>query len=120
MFSKSQTRKKSDEFLNPIDVTNIESQLDIHQVEVTATTSGETLTSGTIAFFAKGSAPNAEWQPIQKDGADYELDLSTGIRSFDVPNSSIVGIRGIPDGGDPIVASGGTNWTLNIISGRKG
>ena len=118
MFSKSQTRKKSDAFANTIDVANIEGQLDIHQVEVTATTSGETLNNaGSIAFFAKGSAPNAEWQPIQKNDANYELDLSTGVRTFDVPNSSIVGIRGVPSG---IGASGGTEWTLNVISGRKG
>jgi hypothetical protein len=120
MFSNSQRKKNKGLLTDPeLIVGGIESQLDIHQVEVSAVIKDETLTGGTIAFFAKGSAPNAQWQPVQKDGADYIMDVGTGVVAFDIPNSSITAIKGEPV--DPLTASGGDlEWTLNIISGRKG
>jgi hypothetical protein len=118
MFTRAQAKRKSGIFADPITIGGIETQLDIHQIEVTAVDSGATLNNaGTIAFEAKGSAPNAQFQPVQKDGAPFVLDLSTEIRSFEMPNASITAIKGTPVG---IGASAGTEWTLNIISGRKG
>jgi hypothetical protein len=136
MFSRSQIKSKSgavtleEPGILPVVPTNIEAQissngvtlpvepnLDIHQVELTCTDETGVITDGSVAFFAKGYSTNAEWQPIQKDGADYELDLSTGVRSFDVPNSSLTQIAAVPTLAVSVTA--GTQWTLNIISGRK-
>lgn len=118
MFSRSKIRRKADIFANPIELGGIDEQFDTHQIEVTAKDSGATLNNvGTIAFEAKGSASNAQYQPVQKDGAPFVLDLSTGIRSFEMPNASITAIKATPSG---IGASAGTEWTLNIVSGRKG
>jgi hypothetical protein len=118
MFSRSQKNKKEGQVALTSEAEVFSSgQYDMHQIEVTPTTKGESITSGKIAFFGKGDSSNSEYQPIQKDGVDYELDLSTGIRSFDIPNSSISAVKGVVT--EAIVTSAGT-WTLNIISGRKG
>lgn len=118
MFSRSQIRKSTKALGLLNEIIGIEPNLDIHQVEVSAVIKGETLTGGTIAFFAKGSAQNAQWQPVQKDGADYIMDVGSGVVSFDIPNSSIVAIKGEPS---LLTASGGDlEWTLTVISGRKG
>ena len=118
MFNRNYIKRKTDLLANDILISGIDPQLDIHQVEVTAEGSGNTLTSGTIAFFSKSSSPNSEFQPVQKNGVPYVMDLSTGVRTFDIPNGSIVAIEGRITGA--LVVSGGTEWALNLISGRKG
>ena len=117
MFNRNYIKRKTDLLANDILISGIDPQLDIHQVEVTAEP-GNTLTSGMIAFFSTSGSPNSEPQPVQKNGVPYVMDLSTGVRTFDIPNGSIVSIEGRITGA--LVVSGGTEWALNLISGRKG
>ena len=116
MFNLIKTQRKTADNDTDILLNGIDPSSSTHQVEVTGVNSN--ITGGQIAFFSKSVSKRSEFQPVQKNGVPYVMDLTTGVRTFDIPNGSIVAIEGRITGA--LVVSGGTEWALNLISGRKG
>ena len=103
---------------NGLILDGLDSQLDMHQFELTAADKDAVITGGSVAVFGKGNSGNGQWQPLQKDDADYVLDLSKGITVIEVPNGSMRSIAVVPT--VAITVSAGTEFVLENISGRKG
>ena len=118
MFNSATKTRRVKLLAEEIELTNIDPQEDTHQVEITGE-KDKPLDAGTIAWFTKGKVPNAQYQPIQKDGSGYVMTVAlNGVVSFSIPNGSVTAIKGIPTG--LASAAGALTWSANVISGRKG
>jgi len=118
MFNRNHIKRKTDTLATTLEVTRIESQLDIHQVEITGNGVGD-LNGGSIAWFTKSASKYAEYQPVQKDGADYVMAVTAGgVRTFEIPRGSVIAIKGVPAG--LTATNGEPNWAVTLISGGNG
>lgn len=68
-----------------------------------------TATAGTIAWEAK-ARNGSEYEPLQLSGVDYSLDVSTGVRTFSIPDKAIHALRGTPTG------LNGTDWHFKVCA----
>lgn len=91
----------------PAEIVDIEQDSKLTQVTVVVPNA----TVGMIAFEAI-ARNNDEYEPVLLSGSAYSLDVSSGIRTFTIPNRSVHSIKGTPtglDGDDWHILAGSTN-----------